>query len=82
VTFRDRLGEQLSQTLGDRFAARLGELRRELETRLNRPVGEWLSLSTVITRLEPPDDQQPAVVGDELLLPLRLEGTTRLVAPP
>jgi Domain of unknown function (DUF4403) len=82
VTFRDRLGEQLSQTLGDRFAARLGELRRELETRLNRPVGERLSLSTVIARLEPPDDQQPAVVGDELLLPLRLEGTTRLVALP
>jgi hypothetical protein len=49
---------------------------------MNRPVGERLSLRTVIARLGPPDDLQPAVVGDELVLPLRLEGTTRLVAHP
>ena len=81
-TFRDRIGEQLSQTLGDRFSERLGELRRDLEARLNRPVAERLSLSTVIARFEPADDQQPVVVGDTLVLPLRLEGTTRLVARP
>ncbi|HWC03601.1 MAG TPA: DUF4403 family protein [Methylomirabilota bacterium] len=82
ATFRTRLGDELSQTLGDRVAARLGALRRELEARLNRPVGERLSLRTAIARLEPMDEQQPAVVGDELVLPLRLEGTTRLVAHP
>jgi hypothetical protein len=47
---------------------------------LNRPVGEGFTLSTVISRLEAPDDQQPMVVGDELMLPLRMEGTTRLAA--
>ena len=82
ATFRDRLGKQLSQTLGERFSERLGELRRDLETRLNRPVAERLSLSTVIARFQPTDDQQPVVVGDALVLPLRLEGTTRLVARP
>jgi Domain of unknown function (DUF4403) len=81
-TFRDRIGEQLSQTLGDRFSERLGELRRNLETRLNRQVAERLSLSTVIARFEPADDRPPVVVGDTLVLPLRLEGTTRLVAHP
>jgi hypothetical protein len=82
ATFRDRLGEQLSQTLGNRFSERLGGLRRELEARLNRPIAERLSLSTVIARFEPIDDQQPFVAGDALVLPLRLEGTTRLVARP
>lgn len=81
-TFRDRLGERLSQTLGERFAGQLGALRQRLEARLNRPVAERLSLTTVIARFGPADDQQPAVAGDDLVLPLRLEGTTRLVARP
>lgn len=37
-------------------------------------------VSTVIARIEPTDDQQPVVVGDALVLPLRREDTTRLVA--
>jgi hypothetical protein len=82
ATFRDRLGERVSQTLGERFAGQLGALRQRLEARLNRPVAERLSLTTVIARFGPADDQQPAVAGDDLVLPLRLEGTTRLVARP
>jgi hypothetical protein len=82
ASFRDRLASKLSQTLGDRFAEQLGELRRDLEARLNRPVASGLSLRTVITRFEPTDEQQPFVAEDALVLPLRLEGSTRLVAGP
>ena len=82
ASFRDRLASKLSQTLGDRFAAELGALRRDLEARLNRPVASGLSLRTVITRFEPTDEQQPFVAEDALVLPLRLEGSTRLVAGP
>jgi hypothetical protein len=49
---------------------------------LNRPVVSGLSLRTVITRFEPTDEQQPFVAEDALVLPLRLEGSTRLVAGP
>jgi hypothetical protein len=37
-------------------------------------------VSTVIARIEPTDDQQAVVAGDALVLPLRREDTTRLVA--